>query len=92
MADDFELDDDERELIAKRREARSRDSFEVRIRDAAGNEGTLPYGKARSWFQRTFGIDLDDEPAQDDEPAPAKGKGKSADETVKRFTAGRRIS
>jgi len=79
VADDFDLDDDERELIRKRREERSRDNFTVRIRQG-DNEGELPYGKARAWFQRTFGIDLDDEPAQDEDGG----------EKPKRFTAGRR--
>ena len=90
MADDFELDDDERELIAKRREARSRDNFTVRIKDDKGNEGELPYGKARGWFQRTFGIDLDEQPEAEPE-AEGKGKGKQQGGEVKRF-AGRRIS
>lgn len=86
MADDFELDDDERELIEKRRAERSRDNFEVRIRQG-DNEATLPYGKARGWFQKTFGIDLDDEPAQDEGKPEGKGKPEG---NVKRFTAGRR--
>jgi len=88
VADDFDLDDDERELIRKRREERSKDNFTVRIRQG-DNEGELPYGKARAWFQRTFGIDLDDEPAQDEDGGDAKPKPKGGGE-VKRFTAGRR--
>ena len=88
MADDFELDDDERELIAKRRAERDRDNFTVRIRDDKGNEAELPYGKGRSWLQRTFGIDLDEEPVAEDKPDD-KGKPKGGE--VKRFS-GRRIS
>ena len=89
MAD--ELDDEERALIEKHRASRDRDNFEVRIRQG-DNEATLPYSRARGWFQKTFGIDLDDEPAQDDgEPAAPKGKAKDGGGEVRRFS-GRRIS
>ena len=90
MADDFDLDDEERELIARRREARNRDNFSVRIRDDKGNEAELPYGKGRSWLQRTFGIDLDEEPEAEEEPK-GKPKGKGEPGEVRRF-AGRRVS
>ena len=89
MPDDFDLDDDERELIRKRREARKAEDFSVRIRDDKGNEAELPYGKGRSWLQRTFGIDLDEQPEADEAPKD-KAKGKDGD-TVRRFS-GRRVS
>ena len=80
MSDEFDLDDDERELIRKRREARKAEDFAVRIRDDRGNESELPYGKARSWLQKTFGIDLEPEPDETeaqpepkDKPKPAAG-------------------
>jgi len=87
-SDDYDLDDDERELIRKRREERSKDNFTVRVRQG-DSEGELPYSKARAWFQKTFGIDLDDEPAQDEDGGAEKPKPKGAE--VKRFTSGRRI-
>jgi len=87
---DFELDDEERALIEKRRASRQRDDRVVRIRDDHGNEAEGPLSELRGWIARTFSLDVEDEPVQvEGEPAP-KGKGKSADETVKRF-AGRRI-
>lgn len=89
MPDDFDLDDDERELIRKRREARKAEDFSVRIRDDKGNEAELPYGKGRSWLQRTFGIDLDEQPEADEAPKD-KPKGKDSGE-VRRFS-GRRVS
>lgn len=88
---DFELDDEELEIIRKRREQNSRDNFSVRIRDGAGNEFEGPYAKVRGWAQKTFGIDLDDEPAQDEDTPAKPAKGKGADDTVKRFAGGRRI-
>jgi len=91
MADDIDLDDDERELIARRREARNRDNFTARIRDDKGNEFEGPYSKLRGWVQSTFGIDLDDEPAQDEPEPKGKGKPKGDGGEVRRF-AGRRIS
>ena len=90
MSDELDLDPDEREMIRKRREERSRDNFTVRIRQG-DNEADLPYGKARGWFQKTFGIDLDEEPAQDEDEPETKPKGKTSGAEVRRFS-GRRIS
>jgi len=91
MADDFELDDEERELIAKRRASRQRDDRVIRIRDDRGNEAEGPLSELGGWVKRTFGLDPDELPVQDeDTPAPKKGKA-GAEDTVKRF-AGRRIS
>ena len=88
---DFELDDEERALIEKRRASRQRDDRVVRIRDDHGNEAEGPLSELGGWIRRTFSLDVEAEPVQDeDAPAPKKGKA-GADETVKRF-AGRRIS
>lgn len=92
MADD--LDDEERELIEKHRAERAKaaeDDRDVWIKQG-DNEGSLPYSKAKSWFQKAFGIDLDDEPVQDDKPEkPAKPAAKDAKPgSVTAF--GRRVS
>lgn len=90
MAND-ELDDDERELIRKHRASRESNNFRVRIRDDKGNEGELPYHKARTWFQKTFGIDLDQEPKQDAGDGADGGDGDGDGGKVKRFQSGRRV-
>jgi len=90
MADDFELDDEERALIEKRRMSRQRDDRVVRIRDDHGNEAEGPLSELRGWISRTFNLDVEDEPVQEETPPKGKGKG-GAEDTVKRF-AGRRIS
>jgi len=92
MADDFELDDEERTLIEKRRASRQRDDRVVRIRDDRGNEAEGPLSELGVWIKRTFGLDPEGEPVQEEDIAVPKGKGKGgAEDTVKRF-AGRRIS
>lgn len=91
MADDFDLDDEELELIRKRRAARKAEDFSVRIRDDKGNEAELPYGKGRSWLQRVFGIDLDEQPEADEEPEAKPKRGKDGSGEVRRFS-GRRVS
>ncbi len=96
MADD--LDDEERELLKKHRAAKQRDAFRVRIRDDKGNEADLPYHKGKTWLQKVFGIDLDDEDVQDG--AGGEGKGNGGGDgggggeggNVKRFQSGRRVS
>lgn len=80
MASD-ELSPDEQELIRKHRadrdaEARKGDAdLRVWLRNADGDEVDLPYSKARPFVQQRFGLDLDDEPAQD---APEGAAGKDA--------------
>lgn len=82
MAGD-ELSDDERELIRQHREAAAAAAREgeadlrVWIRSDDGNEADIPYSKGRRWLQDKFGIDLDDEPAQDPAADAGKGKGKA---------------
>jgi hypothetical protein len=74
----------EAELAAERkREERERDEFEVEI-GSEGNYARVPYRKGKSWLQKTFGIDLDEEPKQDAEPD------KKDDDKPVRF--GRRVS
>ena len=94
MAD--ELSDDEKEILKRHRAAqaearKAEEKIETWIR-SGDNEATLPYHKARQWLSKTFGIDLDDEPVQDEPAADAKDDGKDTGGTVKRFTSGRRIS
>jgi hypothetical protein len=60
------------------------DEFEVEI-GADGSYARVPYGKAKSWLQNTFGIDLDTEDRQDT-PDP---KASPADDGKSRF--GRRV-
>jgi hypothetical protein len=66
-----------------KREKEAKDRFEVEI-GQEGNYARVPYEKAKGWLQKTFGIDLDQEPVQDE---PDKDEG-----TVKRAPFGRRIS
>lgn len=89
-----ELDDEERALLdqhrAKKKQAAA-DDKEVWIRQG-DNEAAVPYSKAKKWLQDTFGIDLDDEPTQeqpDAQPGQPQQAGQSA--AVRRF-AGRRDS
>lgn len=71
LADD--LTDDEKELVRKHREERKaqQDAADgearVWIKGPGGEEADIPYGKGKAWLQRTFGIDLDEEPVQDAE-------------------------
>lgn len=91
MAD--ELSDDERELLEKHRaekRAAADQDKETWIRQG-DNEAAVPYSKARGWLQRTFGIDLDEEPVQDQPEGKTKADPKLAGESHPRF-AGRRIS
>jgi hypothetical protein len=67
-----------------KREKEEKDRFEVEI-GSAGNYARVPYEKARSWLQATFGIDLDAEDKQD----PPADEGKDDGKPV-RF--GRRVS
>ena len=52
---------------------REQDMFEVEI-GSEGNYARVPYAKGKAWLQKTFGIDLDDEP-EADEPDPKADKG-----------------
>lgn len=90
MAND-ELDDDERELIRKHRASKERENFRARIRDDKGNEAELPYHKAKGWLQKTFGIDLDQEPKQDGDAVGGGDADADGDGKVKRFQSGRRV-
>jgi hypothetical protein len=89
-----ELDDEERALLDQHRAKKRKDAEadrEVWIRQG-DNEAALPYSKARGWVQRTFGIDLDDEPVQEQpDAAPGSTQTPAADEGVRRF-GGRRVS
>jgi hypothetical protein len=87
-----ELDDEERALLdqhrAKKKKTAEADK-EVWIRQG-DNEAAVPYSKARNWLQKTFGIDLDDEPTQDQpDAAPGQPEGGQQSAAVRRF-AGRR--
>lgn len=89
MAD--ELDDEERVLLEKHRAERKRlaeEDKETWIRQG-DNEAAVPYSKAKGWLQKTFGIDLDEEPVQD-APDATKPDAKPGGE-VKRFVSGRRV-
>jgi hypothetical protein len=68
----------------KAEEERDRDEFEVEI-GSEGNYARVPYRKGKAWLQKTFGIDLDEDPLQEAEPEGDKDKPK-----VTRF-AGRRV-
>ena len=90
MAD--ELDDEERALLEKHRAEKKRaeeQDKETWIRQG-DNEAAVPYSKAKGWLQKTFGIDLDEEPVQDLEPkSQPKAEGEGGQ--VKRFVSGRRV-
>lgn len=79
MADDY--DDEERALIEKHRagkkdaQRKADDQLEVELWNERGQGTRVPYSKGRKWLQDNFGIDLDDEPVQDDEtPDDQPGK------------------
>jgi len=87
-----ELDEEEAALLAeyraKKRKAAEEDK-EVWIKQG-DNEAAVPYSKGREWLQRTFGIDLDQEPEQEPEGTPKPKKdAPPAEGDVRRF--GRRI-
>jgi hypothetical protein len=89
-----ELDDEERALLEKHRASKKRskeDEREVWIR-SGDTEAAIPYHKAKAWLQKTFGIDLDDEPEQE-QPDAAPGRSESGGEggEVRRF-GGRRMA
>jgi hypothetical protein len=67
------------ELLAQlaeeeKREKEERDRFEVEI-GSEGQYARVPYEKAKTWLQKTFGIDLDEEPKQEPEPEAEGPKG-----------------
>jgi hypothetical protein len=66
------------------------EDFEVEIFD--GDKGArVPYSKGKSWLSKTFGIDLGDPPAADEDQGGADGGGQADTDTgVRRF--GRRVS
>jgi hypothetical protein len=64
------------------------DDFEIEIRDG-DKAARIPYSRGRSYLQKHFGIDLDPEPDEPDEPVKG-GKAPVKDATVTRF--GRRVS
>lgn len=66
-----------------KREKDEKNRFEVEI-GSEGQYARVPYEKARGWLQKTFGIDLDEEPKQDPD------EGKPEDDKPVRF--GRRVS
>ena len=87
-----ELDDEERALLEKHRAEKKRaaeEDKETWIRQG-DNEAVVPYSKVKGWLQKTFGIDLDEEPVQDP-PEPAKPKPAGEGGEVKRFVSGRRV-
>lgn len=59
-----ELEAELAKLAKDEEDAKNR--FEVEI-GAEGSYARVPYEKARGWLQKTFGIDLDDEPDSDTE-------------------------
>ena len=65
------------------------DSFEVEFGED-GKYARLPYAKAKSWLQKTFGIDLDevtaDPPADDKGKKPAAKKDEGEGGEVRRFS------
>lgn len=81
-----EREDLERQLKedAEERE-REKDRFEVEI-GKDGSYGRLPYEKAKAFFEREFGLNLSDVPAQEEPDPDAKG----GDDKPVRF--GRRVS
>lgn len=88
-----ELNDEERALLEKHRAEKKRaaeEDKEVWIRQG-DNEAALPYSKVRSWVQRIFQIDLDEEPVQDAPEPESKPKVEGEGGQVKRFVSGRRV-
>jgi len=78
------LSKEEREAHEKalREDDEQADAYEVEI-GQGDNYARVPYGKAKTWLQKTFGIDLDDLPKPDDKDD------KKADGNVRPF-GGRR--
>jgi hypothetical protein len=75
-----ELDEEEQELLKKHRAKKAqaaKDDKEVWIKQG-DNEAAIPYSKGRAWLQKTFGIDLDEEPVQGDETPAEDDKPASA--------------
>jgi hypothetical protein len=90
MAD--ELDDEERAAVEKIRaekKKKAEDDKEVWIKNPDGSEAAVPWSKGRAWLQKTFGIDLDEEPVQEPDAKPGQPEGGDSDKPV-RF--GRRVS
>lgn len=86
-----DYDDEELELIRQHREKKASAAAadkEVWIKQG-DNEAAVPYSKGRSWLQKTFGIDLDDEPVND-APDPEGKQGQPA-AAPKAVQFGRRV-
>jgi hypothetical protein len=77
------LTDDEAkslEALLAKKDAPDEDDFDIEIFE--GDKGArVPYSRGRSWLQRTFGIDLDEDPeketgegGKDDPPAGPETK------------------
>ncbi len=60
----------------EKREKEEKDRFEVEI-GSDGNYARVPYEKGKAWLQKTFGIDLDEEPKQEAEADKGEGDGKT---------------
>lgn len=55
------------------------DDFEIEVWE--GDKGArVPYSKGKSWFERTFGIDLDADDGKGKKPARGKPAAKSDDD------------
>lgn len=84
----------EDQLAADDEAAAGEDDYDVQIWDDAGNGAQVRYSKARSWLQKTFGIDLDPDDGAADPGGKAKAKPAAKPATgtdgVVRF--GRRVS
>jgi hypothetical protein len=80
------------ELHRAKKKKAAADDKEVWIRKG-DYEAALPYSRARKWLQDNFGIDLDQEPAQDPDGPQADDAGTGQEEggTARRF-AGRRLA
>ena len=60
------------------------EEFDVQIWD--GDKGAqVPYSKGRSWLQKTFGIDLGEPPAADDEEPGGADEAGGEPKNVKAF-------
>lgn len=95
-----DLDDEERQIIEKHRAERAKqrsEDFEIEVGDGEGNYARIPYSKGRNWL-RSKGIEIDDEPEQDDDDEPGDPKRKTGSQKAKQgdnvraFRSGRRIS
>lgn len=84
------------QIAADDEAAAGEEDYDVQIWDDAGNGAQVRYSKARSWLQKTFGIDLDPDPAGDPEgdddgkAKPGQRKPAAGTDGVVRF--GRRVS